>query len=411
MKSQWRQMRVRDFCPFEYGQGLKESDRVSSGSIPVYGSNGVVGNHDSPLVYGPGVIIGRKGTVGAIHYSSKPFWPIDTTFFVDKADHRDIRFTYYLLKSLRLNQMNSDSAVPGLNRQAANDRKINVPPLPEQRAIAQVLGSLDDKIELNRNMSERLEGIARAVFKSWFVNFDPVRGKAEGRKPMGMDAETAALFPDSFEDSGEQTPVGWTKASILELADLLSGGTPSTSVAEYWDGDIPWVSAKDVSNARGLFVLDTERHITTAGLQNSATKLLPTKTTIVTARGTVGSYCILGREMAMNQTNYGLKARAGIGDYFVYFSLVHLVDELKQQAYGTIFDTVTTKTFQDSSTTRPPLGLIRQFEQTVIPTMDKILANQEEARTLATLRDMLLPKLISGKVRVEDAEKIIEANP
>ena len=150
MGSEWIDTTVGDFCPFAYGKGLPKSKRDLSGNIAVYGSNGIVGKHDVPFVYSAGIIIGRKGTVGAVHYSGKPFWPIDTTYFVsDEPGKRDLRFTYYLLKGLGLEQMNSDSAVPGLNRDAAHMKDIFLPPLPEQRAIAHILGTLDDKIELN----------------------------------------------------------------------------------------------------------------------------------------------------------------------------------------------------------------------------------------------------------------------
>jgi type I restriction enzyme S subunit len=130
---------------------------------------------------------------------------------------------------------------------------------------------------------------------------------------------------------------------------------------EYWGSDIPWVSAKDVTDAHGSFVIDTERKITLAGINNSNAKLLPMNTTVVTARGTVGSYCILSREMAINQTNYGLKAKSGDGDYFIFFSISNLVNQMKQKAYGTIFDTITTKTFKEMKIPIPPETVIKFF--------------------------------------------------
>ena len=410
MVGERRYIAVGDFAPFAYGKGLPEVTRNSAGAVPVFGSNGIVGHHDTALTAGPTVVIGRKGTVGAVHYSPTPCWPIDTTFFVSGFDEQSVRFRYYALKSLGLEHMNADSAVPGLNRDAAHARMLSVPENEaEQRAIAHILGTLDDKIELNRRMNETLEAMARALFKSWFVHFDPVRAKVEGRD-TGLPREIADLFPDGFEELAvEEVPRGWKIGSILECTDLLSGGTPSTSIAAYWGGNVPWVSAKDVSAAGGLLVMDTERKITDAGVKNSSTKLLPKNTTIVTARGTVGSYCLLGREMAMNQTNYGLKAKPGVGDFFVFFSLVNLVTLLQQQAYGTIFDTVTTKTFQSAAVVHPNHSLLLHFEQQVTPLMDRIWLNLKQSRTLAALRDTLLPKLLSGEVRVGDAARFVEA--
>jgi len=253
--------------------------------------------------------------------------------------------------------------IPRAQREFAARIQQDIAPHLEQRNIAAVLGALDDKIELNRRMNRTLEAMAQAVFRE-----------------MMKDVEK--------------------EGSILEFADLLSGGTPSTAEESYWNGDIEWVSAKDVSSADGVFLLDTEKKITQAGIDHSSTKLLPAKTTIVTARGTVGAHCMLGKPMTMNQTNYGLKAKEGIGDYFVYFALSEMVEQLKQQSYGTIFDTITTKTFHSVLCPRPSLGVIQQFEERVTPLMDAILNNLKQSRTLAALRDALLPKLLRGEVRV-----------
>ena len=287
----------------------------------------------------------------------------------------DVGYLFYLMASTAFIEpvvrTSEGTKMPRARWDYASKLEFPIPPLAEQRAIAQILGTLDDKIELNRRMSQILEEIARAVFRE--------------------------MIKDVKEEE-----------SILEFAELLSGGTPSTAEEGYWNGDIEWVSAKDVSNADGVFLLDTEKKITQAGIDHSSTKLLPAKTTIVTARGTVGAHCMLGKPMTMNQTNYGLKAKEGIGDYFVYFALSEMIDQLKQQSYGTIFDTITTKTFYSLLCPRPSLDVIQQFEERVAPLMDTILNNQQQSRTLAALRDALLPKLIRGEIRVKDAEKFLQ---
>jgi type I restriction enzyme, S subunit len=279
----------------------------------------------------------------------------------------------------------------------------------EQCAIARILGALDDKIELNRQMNRTLEAMAQAIFKSWFVDFDPVIAKAEGRKPYGMSDEVASLFPAGLSLSeGELSPLGWEKGSILEYATLLSGGTPRTSEEGYWNGGIPWVSAKDVSNAEGVFLLSTERTISHLGVQKSNAKLLPQYTTVITARGTVGSHCMLGKDMTINQTNYGLKARDSYGDFFVFFSVRSMVDQFHQSSYGTIFDTITTKTFQEVRTVLPPQKIIACFEHLASPFMNMISANMHQCNTLRNTRDTLLPKLLTGEIRVKQAEKLAE---
>ena len=319
----------------------------------------------------------------------------------------DNTFSYYLtrsdiVRSYAISQMTGTSGRQRVPTESLNYLIVKIPPIDIQRAIAHILGTIDDKIEINRQMNQTLEAMAKAIFKSWFVDFDPVRAKAEGRKPYGMDEEKATLFPSEFEDSemGE-IPKGWKVGNILETADLLSGGTPKTSVPEYWNGGIPWVSARDVSNVHGSFLLKTERTISQTGMENSNAKLLPERTTIITARGTVGVFCMLSQEMTMNQTNYGLKAKNGFGDYFIFFSLGAMIEHLKQQAYGTIFDTITTQTFRNTQTILPSSFIIILFEDIVKPLMISVLNNNRQSHTLTIIRDTLLPKLISGQIRVD----------
>ena len=346
--------------------------------------------------------------------------------------------------------------------------------LSEQRAIAHILGTLDDKIELNRRMNETLEAMSRALFKSWFIDFDPVHAKAalkhhdanqiprredssratkatpsdhsplegesarQGRQPavepvggsqtpllllkgsdwtperaqaylVGMEPEIAALFPDSFTASElGKIPEGWAVSPLGDGIEILSGGTPKTSVADYWDGDIPWYTARDAPAPSDVFVLDTERKITETGVAHSAAKLLPTGTTIITARGTVGRLACLGRPMSMNQTCYGIRGVQGYPDFFTYLRIRTAVDDLQRRTHGTIFDTITQQTFSLIHTVIPPSRIRGAFEAVVEPTMRRILTNLKESRVLAALRDTLLPKLISGEIRVRDAVKQVE---
>ncbi len=170
-KSGWKESVIGEHIELVYGDGLPERKR-KSGQYPVYGSNGTIGFHNQPLINGPGIIVGRKGTVGQVTLSRKDFWPIDTTYYVKLKKSGDIFFWYYLLKTLGLNQMNSHSAVPGLNRDNVYSIAHKIPPLPTQRAIAKILGDLDEKIELNHQTNQTLEAIAHAIYKEWFVNFN-----------------------------------------------------------------------------------------------------------------------------------------------------------------------------------------------------------------------------------------------
>ncbi len=282
--------------------------------------------------------------------------------------------------------------------------EIPVPPLPTQRAIAHILGTLDDKIELNRQMNETLEAMAQAIFKSWFVDFDPVRAKMEGVEPAGMDAETAALFPGEFEIvDGQEVPKGWGVDLLSSIIDVIGGGTPKTSIEEYWNGDIPWFSVVDVPRSSDLFVIDTEKHITPSGLENSSTQVLPIGTTIITARGTVGKLALVGIPMAMNQSCYGIKGMGEYPDYFIYFLLRISIANLQQNTHGTVFETITRQTFNGVKIVIPPPGIALKFDDAIQDYLKKIKENLFESGTLTVLRNSLLPKLISGNIQVTNA--------
>jgi len=326
----------------------------------------------------------------------------------------DPLFIFYFFRSGQgrhaLLQNASTVGTPGIGQPLASLRSISlpIPPLAEQRAIAHILGTLDDKIELNRRMSETLEAMARALFKSWFVDFDPVRAKAEGRDP-GLPKQLADLFPARLVDSelGE-IPEGWEVTPFSETVDVIGGGTPKTSVSEYWNGHIPWFSVTDAPIESDVWVIDTEKKITQVGVENSSARIMPVGTTIVSARGTVGRTALVAVPMAMNQSCYGLRGKAGTHGYFNYCSTQRLVSLLRQHAHGSVFSTITRDTLKGILAVYPPAPVVDAFEARVDHALSRIRASLLEARTLAALRDTLLPKLISGELRVSVAERIWE---
>jgi type I restriction enzyme S subunit len=250
--------------------------------------------------------------------------------------------------------------------------------------------------------------MARALFKSWFVDFDPVRAKAERRDP-GLPKPLADLFPDSFDDSDlGEIPSGWQVGPILDHARLMSGGTPKTDRSEYWGGSIKWASAKDVSQATGSFLVETERTITERGLDESATQVVPALCSVVVARGaTTGRMVLFGRDMTMNQTCYALATTTGT-PFALYCRLREEIEAVVHAAHGSVFDTITTSTFASSRIVLPPKPVLKEFEEQAAPVFHRVLRSTHESLTLAALRDTLLPRLISGELRVKDAEKFFE---
>lgn len=278
-----------------------------------------------------------------------------------------------------------------------------IPPLTDQRLIARILSALDEKIEINRQMNETLEASARALFRDWFVDFGPIRAKAEGRTAY-LAPYLWSLFPDRFGDDG--LPGGWSPVPLTELFDILGGGTPKTSRTDFWDGDVPWFSVVDTPATGSVFVLDTAKTITMAGVAGSSAKLIEPGTTIISARGTVGNLAVAARTMTFNQSCYALQGKGAVGQVFVYLAADNMVATLRSHSHGSVFSTITRGTFEGIMMPKPDDRLLTQFEIAATPLLDRIKANVIESRTLAATRDTLLPKLMSGEIRVGDAEAL-----
>ena len=291
-----------------------------------------------------------------------------------KIKNKDV-YSRYLLYYLvnpgvryQLQVQSAGSVVSHLNIKDIRNFKLPLPPLPEQKAIADVLSNLDDKIDLLQRQNRTLERMAETLFRQWFVE------KAE-------------------ED--------WEVVSLYDSIELVGGGTPKTSVPEYWNGNINWLSGGDIATNHKGVIVSAEKSITEEGLNNSSAKLLPKYSTVISARGTVGKYCILSKPMAFSQSNYGIMPKIKNTCFFTYLLIAHSIDGLISAAYGSVFDTITTSTFKGHKNKIPTEKVIQEFETEVAPFFHKIHSNQTQIRTLENLRDALLPKLMSGEVRVE----------
>ena len=193
MASDWRLSTWGDEVSLEYGKALRGYQESKHG-YRVFGSNGPIGWTEKPLAEGPGVILGRKGAYRGVHFSKDPFFVIDTAYYVEPMSEMDKRWLYYAIQYHKLGEIDDGSPIPSTTRAAVYVRELEVPSVPEQNEIGRVLTSLDDRIEHNRDLTANLEAIARRLFKSWFMDFDPVRAKAAGEKPAGLADDLAALF-------------------------------------------------------------------------------------------------------------------------------------------------------------------------------------------------------------------------
>jgi type I restriction enzyme S subunit len=355
--TEWRECKLGDVIVLNYGKALPEKKRVF-GNIPVYSSAGLTGYHNESLVNGRGIIIGRKGTIGSVHFSYKPFWCIDTAYYITDNEEYNLKYIYYLLQTLGLNELNEDSAVPGLNRNTAYQQDISFPPLPEQKAIAEFLSSLDDKIDLLTRQNKTLEDLAQAYFRKWFIE-------------DASDEWEVGKLGDEFNITMGQSPKGET------YNDLKIG--------------LPFFQGK----AEFGFRFPLEKQYCSEPI-----KIADKFDTLLSVRAPVGALnmalykCCIGRGLAVPIHKKGYKHYT----FYKMKSLQELFNTFDDD--GTVFGSISREKFLSIDNVIPPEKLVCYFDNFAKYFDLKIYENTVQIRTLSKLRDTLLPKLISGEVRV-----------
>lgn len=387
------------------------------------------------------IVLTTRGTVGNVAYydSTNPYKHIriNSGMIIIRADDKlwNPKFLYLILTSVFLQKqivnLVSGSAVPQLP--ARDIKKFILPIINKeiQDKIVNTTSVFSDKINVNIATNRTLEQMSQTLFKSWFVDFDPVIDNAldagnpipEALQPRTelrqkvrnnadfkpLPADIRALLPAEFEETElGWVPKGWITTSFIDLIELIGGGTPKTSVEEYWNGDIPWFSVVDAPNESDVYVLTTEKNITTEGLNNSSAKLLRKGTTIISARGTVGKCAMVAVPMAMNQSCYGVIGKNNISDEYIYFQLKNAVQALQQMGHGSVFNTITRDTFKNIKVPFCNEELTNSYSLLVKNYFSKILNNNYQNIALTNLRDTLLPKLISGELSLEDLPDLIK---
>ena len=290
------------------------------------------------------------------------------------------------------------ATMPSLNTKILNDVTVYFPTLPEQRRIAHILGTLDDKIELNRRMNETLEEMARAIFKDWFVDFGPVRAKMEGREAY-LPEEIWRLFPDRLVESelGE-VPEGWGVGTVSDLCiSITSGGTPSRKQPEYWEnGTITWFKTGELHDSP---IMDSEEHITSLGLGHSSAKLWPTGTVLFALYGaTVGRLGVLANPATANQATAGLIPDQEIGTSFLRHTLVEAREPLRNIAGGAAQQNINQRILKEHKVFVPQIDLVTMFNLIIDPIHRGQLSRIKESNALTQQRDAILPGLVSGNI-------------
>ena len=403
--TKWESSQLGEVLTLQRGFDLPLQNR-KVGKVPIVASTGIVGHHNEHKVIGPGVVIGRSGSIGGGQFIPKDFWPLNTTLWVKDFKGNDARYCYYLLKNIDFSTYNVGSGVPTLNRNHIHPHPVMSPPLAEQGAIASMLGALDDKIENNQRMNETLEEMARAIFKSWFVDFDPVHAKASGNAPAHMDADTAALFPSSFGADG--LPEGWKEKPLYNIATFINGAAyKNMHFCDPKDG-LPVVKIIELKNGISSQTKFTNTDLG-AKYKISSGEIFfawsgSPKTSINTFIWPYG-------DGWLNQHIFAIKENGFATLAYIYFQMKALNPTfiaIATDKQTTGLGHVTVRDMKEMLVISAPDKIKKQFEQVAAPLFEKIKLNLSESQTLAELRDILLPKLMSGEIRVAGAEREVE---
>ena len=355
--NEWRKCKLGDVATLHYGKRLKADNRIY-GDIPVFSSAGLTGYHNQALTNTKGLIIGRKGTVGKVYYSKNPFWCIDTAYFILQNDEKyNFDYLYYLIQTLGLEELNEDSAVPGLNRETAYSQEFLFPPLPEQQAIAAVLSSLDDKIDLLHRQNKTLEAMAETLFRQWFI---------------------------------EEAQEDWEVGNLGEVIDIFDGQRIPLSKMERdkkKDGFLyPYYGAAQIMDYINDYIFDGE-YI-----------LLGEDGTVRTDEGYPILQYATGKFWVNNHTHV-LQAKAPYSNFFIWnYLLKKNIDEI---ITGAVQPKINQGNLKKLDFPCFPEKLVIEFNKVSEPILAKIQKNQKQIQTLEKLRDNLLPKLMSGEVRVK----------
>ena len=363
----WHMGELGEFITLKRGYDLPQQKR-KAGCVPIFSSSGISGTNDTAMVKAPGVITGRYGTIGRVFWANEDFWPLNTTLYVEDFHGNYPLFVYYFLKTLGWEKFTSASAVPGINRNTVHKEIVCLPDIASQRRIALLLKTVDDKIEVNEKINDNLEQQAQAYFQELFVdNSDPA----------------------------------WTLGTVSDLGAVVGGSTPSKSKPEYYTEDgIAWITPKDLSINKAKFISHGENDITGLGLKNSSASIMPEGTVLFSSRAPIGYIAIASGEVTTNQGFKSVVPKPEIGTAYVYYFLKHNLPIIEGMASGSTFKEVSGSTMKNVPAVIPDTETLACFNGFCAPIFAQQRILEEQNQSLVTLRDSLLPKLMSGEIDV-----------
>ena len=386
---EWKEYKLADVCSrLRSGKGIKSDSVLDAGPYPVIGGNGIRGYANESNFKGECAVIGRQGAYcGNVRFYEGEAYMTEHAVVVVGNELADTRFLACLLSLMHLGNLSAQSAQPGISVQTLSKQIVSLPSIDYQKRVSAVIKSLDDKIEVNRRINDNLEQQAQALFKSWFVDFEPFKDQPFVESELGM------------------IPQGWRVGTLEEIGDVIGGSTPSKAKPEYYTEDgIAWLTPKDLSVSNAKFTDRGEIDITQEGYNSCSTKLMPKGTVLFSSRAPIGYITIAKNDICTNQ---GFKSvvPSYAGTAFIYCYLKAATPDIENKATGSTFKEASGSLMKSLQLVIAPKDIMDSFEERMKPIFAEQECVEDESRRLAELRDALLPRLMSGELKVNEIEK------
>lgn len=383
----WETIPLGEALTFQRGFDITK-DEQREGPFPVISSSGPKSSHAEFKVRGPGVIIGRKGSLGTVFYSEGKYWPHDTTLWIKDFHGNHPRFAYYFLQTMGFERLDAGASNPSLNRNHIHTIPVLWPKLPVQQRIAGILSAYDELIENSRRRIKILEAMARALYREWFVHFRFPGHENHPRIPSPLG----------------EIPQGWEVKTVADAFVISGGGTPSRKEDEFWNGGtIQWYSPSDLTGAGTMFMDDSSDHITERGLAQSSARMFPARSVMLTSRATIGAIAINTQPACTNQGFITCLPNERVPLYYLFHWLTENVPTFQRMASGATFKEISRGVFKTIEFLQPPDELVGRFDAIAAPMAEQALALQRQVQNLRRTRDLLLPRLLSGQIEVAAA--------
>ena len=381
-----KEINFNDFVKLKRGYDLP-NDKIVDGKYPVVASTSIKAFHKEYKVLPPSVVTGRSGSLGEVQFIDMPCWPLNTALYVKNFNKNNPKYVYYFLKMIHLENFNSGAGVPTLNQNHLHKLKIKVHSEKEQQQIAEILSTYDDLIETNNQRIATLEQLAQQIYKEWFVR-------------MRFPGWETTPFHHGI-------PEGWVVSKVKNTFEIVGGGTPSKDTGANWvEGNINWFTPTDLTSAKRILIKESSLKCNETGYKQSSAKIFPAYSVMMTSRATIGTAAINTVEACTNQGFITCIPNEKISYPYLFYWIKQNKEQFILLASGATFLEISKATFNKIDILLPPKVIMNKYSDLVFPLFIQIENLHDQMDILTKTRNLLLPRLISGKLTIKQAEAL-----